>query len=310
MHSLILKKRLQAEEAAAEDSSGMGAEESATDLEGGSEPIDWAALDSDDSLDETNPDHGFETEAEQEDAAAQEAPAEAPVPEAEAAPPQDETPAVEAQAPEQPQAVAPEQAQQPQPETQPEQPQGPSQEEIAQMRGQIHESLKNVYALSDEDAEAMLTDPQSVIPNLAANLHMTVMADVHQAIRRTVEQVTQQLPQTIQQTTQQQQESEKILNDFYGQWPELKGKEDVVTQAAAMYRQMNPDAPLEQAMNDIGRQMYVLLNIPLPGQAPAQQQAASAVPPAPAAATTVSTPSPATTNWFSAAAEEMLREEM
>lgn len=309
MHGMILKNRLQAEEAAAEDSTGAGAEP-ATDLEGGSEPIDWAALDSDDSLDETNPDHDFAADTEQDDTEVQETSVEAQEPEKVAETPQAETPAVEAQAPEQPQQVAQEQAQQPQTETQPEQPQGPSQEEIAQMRGKIHESLKNVYALSDEDAEAMLTDPQSVIPTLAANLHMSVMAEVHQAIRQTVEQVTQQLPQTIQQTTKMQQDSEKILNDFYGQWPELKGKEDVVTQAAAMYRQMNPDATLEQAMNDIGRQMYVLLNIPLPGQAPQQQQTAPAVPPAPAAATTVSPPSSTPQNWFSAVADEMLREEM
>lgn len=139
------------------------------------------------------------------------------------------------------------------------------------LRGRIAEQ----YQLSEEEADLIATDPAKVMPQLMAK----AFVDVYEAVFHAV---TRQLPTMISSTTNIQHTVKEREQSFYSAHPELQ---EYITQhpastqqlaaIGAFWRQQNPDASVEQAIEGIGKMAKVMLGI--------EAQAATAAPtPAPA----------------------------
>ena len=102
-----------------------------------------------------------------------------------------------------------------------------------------------VYKISDEDAARLQTEPELVLPQIAAQLHLSVMQNTLEAVQRMLPNV---LPQFQKQT-----ETEKSAMDlFYNTNPDLKKYHNQVIQAGKMFRKLNPKAGPEEAAKKIG----------------------------------------------------------
>ena len=143
----------------------------------------------------------------------------------------EETPAQE-----KPQAVKEE------PKAQPQQ----TEEERQAVRGQAVERLTQSYQLSKEDAETLEVNPAEALPKFAAELHLRVYDDV-------VNSLVQQMPKLMDWHLSAKQEGEAREGAFYSAWPELKGYEGEVLQIARMWREMNPAAEEQAAIQAIGK---------------------------------------------------------
>ena len=177
-----------------------------------------------------------------------------PEPPVEAPAPAPETPPVaEAPAPETP---AKEQAQ---PEQPPKQESVQlSDEQLQTMRQQYTDKLVQQYKLSDEDASNLVTDANSVLPNLAASLHANIVQEMTTWMAQTMQSI---VPQMMDQFTRQRESQQRGEEVFYGQWPELKDHADRVKQIATTYRQLNPSVQREQFVRDVGVQAWLALGL-------------------------------------------------
>lgn len=106
------------------------------------------------------------------------------------------------------------------------------------------------YNLSEEQAEQLASEPEKVIPRLAAKLHMEVM-------QNSVAIVMKVLPQLMQSATAAQTAEQQAVDKFYTQWPELKEYHSEVVRFGRAYRQLNPKATLDQMIRDVGAQVVV-----------------------------------------------------
>lgn len=198
-----------------------------------------------------------------------------------------ETPPVAEPVTPEPQAVEP---QLPTPEpTQPEavlpvQPevQGPTPEQTAQLRTDYLNQVSQMYQLNQEQAGQMVTDPNAVLPQLAATLHVNILEQSLQANR---EMIQRMLPDYLGNFLTQREDTTSATEEFFSQWEELRPQKDRVMQLATVYRQTNPQATKEQFFRDVGMQSWMALGMDT-GQLAAKlapQQPAPAAPAAPAA---------------------------
>lgn len=132
------------------------------------------------------------------------------------------------------------------------------------------QQLEKMYSFDDDTAVRLQTEPEKVLPTLAARLHMDVM-------RTVMAQVQGILPQTIAQQTTHAKRVAEAENMFFSKWPDLKSHADKVLQIGAMYRQVNPKASAEDAIAQIGQMTYAALGMALP-QGQSQQQQTDQVP--------------------------------
>lgn len=161
--------------------------------------------------------------------------------------------------PAQPQPAAPEEVTSPAPEAQPETP-TPEAAEVPQLtpeqqaeltrqwqeyQAKQQQELENFYAIDEESALALATEPEKVLPKLAAQLHMSVMQQVQA-------QIVQQMPQLLTGVQDRNVRETKAKDEFFSAWPELKGKEQEVLQMGVMFRQLNPKATPQEAVARIG----------------------------------------------------------
>lgn len=149
---------------------------------------------------------------------------------------------------------------------------------------QIRGELEKAYAISDEQADLLTTDPQKAFPAMAANLHMQIMSQVLTVLERS-------LPQQIQATQTRQKEYQQVEEQFKQLYPKLDlGKKDVyeaVATAASLVKTQFPQMAMEEKVKRVGLLAQSLLgNIPqVESTAPAAQEAApkpAPVSPAPA----------------------------
>lgn len=198
------------------------------------------------------------------------APAPAPAP---AAPPAQPAaaPAAQppAQPPAQPQPAAPAQ---PQPGAEP---RVPTAEDITRERDGTLAQLTDMYKFSDAEAAELLTNPDKVIPSLAAKLHLGVF-------ETTLQVLGQQLPNIVRGVLQQESSRNANWNAFIdpnGGWPELNKPEYFphIVRAMQYYRSVRPDATLADYVREVGP--MVMMTLGLSRQAPAA--AATPQPPAP-----------------------------
>jgi hypothetical protein len=242
---------------------GVSADSSAVPAGGesaaGSE-VNWDALDQE----ITAMDEGAPTGVEPEKAAPSEpvppaAPAAAPTPVEPVAP---EPPAA-AVAPEPAQPAAPVQAAPPAPTASPE-----------ELRGRYLQDLETAYGLSDADAQALLTEPEKVLPKLAAKMHLHVVDTVISA-------VMQNLPNAIQHIQQTRQTYSDAEEAFFSAWPALKDQKyrQTVYNSVAAYRQLNPTAPMNEVIRAAGLNALITLRMPIPQELLGQPAQAPVAPP-------------------------------
>jgi hypothetical protein len=154
--------------------------------------------------------------------------------------------------------------QQMQPPQQPQQPQQPP-PDPAQLEAQAIEQLSTTeYAMSEEDRNALISEPDTVLPKLAARMHVRMQVQMAQ-------QLAHILPHMINQQIQQATKVQSLESSFFGQYPALNKPEyrDTVAQSLTMVRQFNPQATKDEVMRDGAALAAVRLRVQLDG---AQQQ--------------------------------------
>lgn len=140
-------------------------------------------------------------------------------------------PAIPVQEPQQaPQSQAPTQPPAPAQATQPAAAPSPEQLQTAAidyLRG-------NTYRFSDEEARQALTEPEVVLPALAARLHVNLIQEFGQQLQRVV-------PMFVERAVAQRTAVMEAKNQFYGMFPKLNRPEweGVVADSIAMAAQLN-----------------------------------------------------------------------
>lgn len=126
------------------------------------------------------------------------------------------------------------------------------------------------YKIPDDMAAKLPTEPENVLPVLAARVHQSVVKGVENWIQ-------QHLPTYLNGMKTADAAESKAKAAFYGAHPDLTAYEEQVIKAGQLYRQMNPNASPEvaiQAIGDIVR-ASVGLTRPAAGAAPAAPAASA-----------------------------------
>ena len=165
-----------------------------------------------------------------------------------------------------------------------------SPEEAAAVREQYRASLEKAYEFSEDDATALQVEPEKVLPKLAAKLHLEVLDSVMQ-------HVLTSLPDVIKRQTESSSLESRAKGEFFSAWPELAGHDEQVLQMGKMFRQLNPTADPQTAIQKIGEMTMVALGKQRVAKAQVETPVAPAVPFRPAAPGRVGTPPPAKTKW-------------
>lgn len=129
-----------------------------------------------------------------------------------------------------------------------------SQEELL---AKYRAELETGYAISQDDALALATAPETVLPRLAANVHQRVMQEVSQH----VQQMMTMIPQMLEARVAQQTAETEAKQVFYSAWPGLSQHHDRVIQNAALVRQANPQATKEQVIEMTGMMTAIALGL-------------------------------------------------
>lgn len=138
----------------------------------------------------------------------------------------------------------------------------------AQVLGQLQEALSKQYVLSEEQADLLVTDPNKVVPQLLAQMHMNVLSH---ALRM----VQESLPQQFTQHTERALAEQKLNDQFSAAFPDLslsdKEVNQAVTQAVALVKTQMPKATMEEKIQRVGALTRVLLGKPAPTAQAVQQ---------------------------------------
>ena len=258
-------------------SGGVPASESATPAE---EPtgsdVNWSQLDKDFSQEDLDPGTTVEGDLEVVPGAGDAveptpvvtppatpdvAPTPAATPTPPAATPPVQAPAVETPAPVAPTPSAPQVEPSPLPD-------------YAAWRSQREADLAaQTYSITDEDASKLLTEPETVLPRMAARMHMEVM----ESTVRVMQTMLPRLMQSVQQTEQREISAKSF---FQTANPDLADPrlEPAIMEMGQVYRRLNPAASPEQAAQAIGNLVRASLGIAMPAQAAPAPTSAPAVP--------------------------------
>lgn len=183
--------------------------------------------------------------------------------------------------------------------------------DYAAWRTQKESELEStLYAVNDEDAAALLTEPEKVLPKMAARLHMEVLENAMRAVQAMV-------PTMIEQVQRSSETNNRAKSLFTSINPDLADPkfEPAIMQLGQTFRKVNPTADAETAAKAIGALVRSALNIPAPQANVGGVAQTPPAMPAPAPFTpargggggTVPAPS---SNPFAQMAEEFLNEDM
>lgn len=150
----------------------------------------------------------------------------------------------------------------------------PTTEQLWQQRTSLINDIASRYTFTPEQEAQLQTEPEKVLPQIAARLQVETFEAVFQTIMA-------QLPTVLSSFRQQETASARYNDAFYGRWPALRDARfnQRLTEVATAYRQSNPRATPEQAIEAIGAMVHVMEGIPVGTPAPAAPPAAVAAPP-------------------------------
>jgi hypothetical protein len=135
-------------------------------------------------------------------------------------------------------------------------------QEVAKNREAIVSHLaSDRFKLTKEESDLLDTDVNSAISKIMARTYYEATTSALNLIDRLVKQ---ELPSLIDGHTQSTMTYSKAEDGFWREWPNLDPKADgpAVNQAANLYRQMNPQAPLEDAIKYVGTMVSALTGKP------------------------------------------------
>ena len=132
-------------------------------------------------------------------------------------------------------------------------------EQVQAQRAEVMKQLTTRYAIPEDVAPRLVTEPEKVIPELLANAHAQIMDTVQAYIEGAFPHMLQR-----HQTTQQRVTSN--VDKFYSAWPELKDEKfgPTVARIVGGYRQANPNAKMEDVIQEGGLAALLALRLPIP----------------------------------------------
>ncbi len=106
---------------------------------------------------------------------------------------------------------------------------------------------KQLFTLSQEEIESLETDVVGTIPKLLAKAYVASQTAM-------LQQLQQVVPLMAQKLTQQTKRYEDNSAKFFKKWPQIDQQKhgDLVYRYGVVYRQMNPQASLDQMISDLG----------------------------------------------------------
>ncbi len=114
------------------------------------------------------------------------------------------------------------------------------------------------FQLSQQEKDALETDAVGAIPKLLARVYF-------EAATTALNQLSSHAPRLIEQITGNLRTVNAAEDQFYSKWPSIqrgeKSHTDAVQMAANMFRQSNPNATQEQAIDVVGRMVTSMLNL-------------------------------------------------
>lgn len=114
--------------------------------------------------------------------------------------------------------------------------------------------LEEYYKLPDDLAAQLITEPEVVLPKLAAQVHRAIAIGTQRLI-------AQQLPQVIDMVLRGRDVEAQSKQAFYSRWPELAQHEEQVFIAGEMYNRLNPNASTQDRIEKIGKLVMDSLGI-------------------------------------------------
>jgi len=131
------------------------------------------------------------------------------------------------------------------------------QQTVDEIRTEAIQKLTEHYAFSEEQAELVRTEPEKLIPQLAAQLMVDMQQNMGQML-------TQYLPQMMQQVNDSTKAEQDAKTGFYGEWPELDKPEytDVLNSISSTHRSLNPDMGTDQFSREVAAMAFIRLQIP------------------------------------------------
>lgn len=129
--------------------------------------------------------------------------------------------------------------------------------DVAAEETRLRGELEKAYAFSEEEALAFQTEPELVLPKLAANLHMQITKDVMAGIQSI-------LPSLMTNISAASTAEQTARNQFYSVNPDLANPqfEDAIIQCGKLFRSVNKDAPADRAAILIGNMARQALGLP------------------------------------------------
>lgn len=122
---------------------------------------------------------------------------------------------------------------------------------------------ENVFKLTPQEVEGLETNAADAIPKLLAKVFVKSQQNV-------LSQLASIVPQMIQRQTVAIRRNDENAEKFYQRWPNIQKAThgDLVNKYGAVYRQMHPQATLEQMVEDLGPMVMMAARIPPQVQAP------------------------------------------
>lgn len=136
--------------------------------------------------------------------------------------------------------------------------------------------LEKLYTFSEEEATQLQTEPELVLPKVAARLHLRIVQDALSGISAV-------LPQIIQRQQEQAEAERSSWDQFYSVNNDIRGKvtQDQILSVAGMFKQINPQATPDQVIREVGRIIRTSLGLQEPSAAPVPPAQVPASPSAP-----------------------------
>ena len=168
-------------------------------------------------------------------------------------------PAVETPSTESPVSETPVDEPSPAPATQTTQVESPATPQVdpEEARKRALAEFANGYALTDDQASEMMVSPQTVVPNLLAQVRFDTMQQMMGAFQR-------MLPSMIEQTNASTQAAKNTEDAFFKEYPDLKAHQDAVRTAAQTYKQLNPQATTDEIRQKVGPMARAMLGLSAP----------------------------------------------
>lgn len=166
------------------------------------------------------------------------------------------------------------------------------------------EQLEQQYGVSDDDAVSLLTEPEKVLPKLAARVHMEVLESSMRAMQA-------MMPVMMTQLQSHNEANTSAKNLFLSVNPDLADSryEPAIMQLGQVYRNVNKTASPDEAARAIGALVRSALGIAAPQAAAPQAAPAAPVPFSPARGGGSGRAPLAPSNPFEALAMEMLNDD-